>query len=640
MRWLKALILLSLFACSQATENLNVHTLVNGQALKLEKVSALAEIPRKGWQPDGLVVTQTGLIFFTDRENHRVMRLTPTGVLQVLAGNGEAGEVDGQGEAARFDHPTGLSLAANGELYLADTGNQRVRKLTQEGEVSTVQLSRQVDFLAPEALLIGQDQTLYISDGPSGRLFSLQDSVKKIMQTAPSLVPEALALTPSGQLIFADLQGIWLIESSGERSLLRANDSELRRVRGLTTDGNKGYYLSDAYLHRVLYWRPGAALEVLAGGPDAGDQDGDGHKARFSFPGALARGPAGELYLADSRNNRICKLQRDSKGHIQVSTLARSGSQGFGERRDGEDLSLPHGVLYDARQNLYIVSDYLHHRLLKISPDGVATPWLEPKQIEGEPIVLPAGLAQAADGTVFVSGSGRHRIHKITPDGKVTVLAGSGKVGFNDGKGSEASFYLPFGLAVGPDNTVYVADQGNHAIRKISPDGRVTTLAGNGSADWRDGLGRAARFNKPSGIAMHPDGSIWVADSWNHRLRRISPQGQVSTVLGDKVPGQVGFDPDRDFEQSLYVPEGLAINAEGEVFIADSWNHRIRKWEPASKRFITLAGNGRYLNFGAGFADARGYDARFSQPKGVALGPNGSLIVADTGNNRIRILEP
>ncbi|MGE3728034.1 MAG: hypothetical protein AB7I41_20935, partial [Candidatus Sericytochromatia bacterium] len=217
---------------------------------------------------------------------------------------------------------------------------------------------------------------------------------------------------------------------------------------------------------------------------------------------------------------------------------------------------------------------------------------------------------------------------------------GSGQVGLKDGKGKAAQFYLPFGLAVGPDNTVYVADQGNHAIRKIAPDGSVTTLAGNGEAGWRDAIGPAARLNKPSGVALHPDGSLWVADSWNHRIRKISPTGHVSTVVGEKVPGQPDFEPQRDHLNSLYVPEGLTINPLGEVFIADSWNHRIRKWSPQTSRLQTLAGNGKYLNFGGGFADGRGPDAYFSQPKGIALGPQGQLLVADTGNHRIRILEP
>lgn len=641
------LLLLLLTSCSaEPASTWQVRTLVNGQLVKLAKVSPTADTPRKGWQPEGLAVSAEGLVYFSDRENHRVLSITPTGVVQEFAGNGEAGDQEGTSDKARLRNPAGLALGSEGQLYLADSGNHVLREISATGEVKTLALSRQIDLKTPFSVLAGPNKSLYVADSASGRIFYLTERVQQVLQTAPTLLPEALAplapLAPNaqGHLLYADLQGLWQLEKNETRTLLRRHDSQLRRVRSLISDGKNGYFLSDPYLHRVLHWVPGGPLEAIAGGPDAGNKDGKGDEARFAFPGSLAKGPAGELYLADTRNNRICKLTPNAQGRYLVSTLARSGTQGFGERRAGEDLSLPHGVLYDARSHNYVVSDYLHNRLFKISAEGIATPWFEPTETNGEPLVLPAGLAQGPDGSIYVSGSGRHRIHKISPEGKISVLAGSGKVGFKDGKGKEAQFYLPFGLAVGPDNAVYVADQGNHAIRKIASDGTVSTLAGNGEAGWRDALGSAARFNKPSGLALHPDGSLWVADSWNHRLRRITPQGQVSTALGDKVPGQAGFEPERDHENSLYVPEGLAINASGEVFIADSWNHRIRKWEPKTSRLLTLAGSGKYLNFGGGYADGPGRDALFSQPKGVALGPQGQVLVADTGNHRIRVLEP
>lgn len=633
--------LLLLASCrAEPQSDWQVRTVVNGQFLKLAKSSPTADMPRKGWQPEGLAVSAEGLVYVSDRENHRILRITPTGVVQEHAGNGEAGEQDGIGDKARFRNPAGLSLGSDGQLYLADSGNHVLRQISANGEVKTVALSRQIEFKTPFSVLAGPDKSLYVADSASGRIFSLTDQLKQVLQTAPTLLPEALAPASPGRLLYADLQGLWRLEQNASRTLLRRHDSQLLRVRSLISDGKNGYFLSDPYLHRVLHWVPGAALEVIAGGPDAGQKDGKPEEARFAFPGSLAQGPAGELYLADTRNNRICKLTPNAQGKYQVSTLARSGTQGFGERRAGEDLSLPHGVIYDSRTQTYIVSDYLHNRLFKISAEGIATPWFEPSETHGEPLVLPAGLAQGPDGSIYVSGSGRHRIHKISPEGKISVLAGSGQVGFKDGKGKAAQFYLPFGLAVGPDNSVYVADQGNHAIRKIASDGTVTTLAGNGESGWQDAQGSAARFNKPSGVALHPDGSLWVADSWNHLIRKITPQGQVSTAVGEKVPGQADFDPQKDQQNSLYVPEGLVINAAGEVYIADSWNHRIRKWDPQTSRLQSLAGNGKFLNFGAGFADGRGQVAHFSQPKGVGLGPQGQVLVADTGNNRIRIMEP
>lgn len=634
--WLALLLL----GCRSEPPGWHVKTLVNGQMVKLAKSAPEAAVPRKGWQPEGLVVSEDGMVYFSDRENHRIMRVTPTGVIQEWAGNGDAGDLDGIADKARFRNPAGLAWGPDGQLFVADSGNRILRQISSLSEVSTVGLSRQIELRTPISVITSPNKTIYLADSASGRAYALSEQVKQVLQTAPQLLPEALATDAQGRLIYSDLQGIWRLENDGKRSLLRRHDSQLRRVRSMIFDGTKGFFLSDPYLHRVVYWEPGGPLTVIAGNGEAGHKDGLGEVARFSFPGSLALGPAGEVYLADTRNHRICKLSPNAKGQYVVSTLARSGTQGFGERRSGEDLSLPHGVLYDARSGHYLVSDYLHHRLLKVNEAGVATPWFEPADTQGEPMVLPAGLAQGPDGAVYVSASGRHRIHKISPEGKISVLAGSGQVGFKDGKGKAAQFYLPFGLAVDEQNNVYVADQGNHAIRRIAPDGTVITLAGYPEAGWQDGLGAVARFNKPSGLALHPDGSVWVADSWNHRLRRITPEGQVSTPELGPVPGQSGFEPVRDQENSLYVPEGLAINAGGEVFIADSWNHRIRKYLPETRRLLTLAGNGKYLNFGGGYADGQGRNAYFSQPKAVALGPKGQVLVADTGNHRIRIMEP
>jgi sugar lactone lactonase YvrE len=211
-----------------------------------------------------------------------------------------------------------------------------------------------------------------------------------------------------------------------------------------------------------------------------------------------------------------------------------------------------------------------------------------------------------------------------------------GEARFGDGHGEAAHFNLPFGLAIDAQENIYVADQSNHRIRKVSRSGVVSTLAGSGSAGFRDGPADQAQFDHPSGLALLPDGALLVADSWNHRLRRIDAQGQVSTWAGTGVPG---LTEGPRLSARLYAPDGVAVGPDGTVYVADTFNHRVRRILPDGT-VQSLAGNGELLLFGAGFANGRGTNARFNQPRALTLGRDGLLYVADTHNSRLRRLQP
>ena len=184
-------------------------------------------------------------------------------------------------------------------------------------------------------------------------------------------------------------------------------------------------------------------------------------------------------------------------------------------------------------------------------------------------------------GNLFVADRQNHRIRKITPAGRVTTLAGSGEAAFADGQGTEASFNEPFGLDVDQQGHVYVAEFRNHRIRKIAPDGRVTTLAGSGKATFADGQGAAAAFNEPSGVAVDLRGHVYVADGGNHRIRMITPQGHVTTLAGS---GKATFADGQGANASFNEPAGLAVDPQGHVYVADLFNHRIRKISPVKAR--------------------------------------------------------
>jgi sugar lactone lactonase YvrE len=256
---------------------------------------------------------------------------------------------------------------------------------------------------------------------------------------------------------------------------------------------------------------------------------------------------------------------------------------------------------------------------------------------------FPSGVAIDASGHVFVADQVNQRIRKVTPGGAVTTLAGSGSQAFADGTGAGASFRDPYGVAVDTSGNVFVGDANNHRIRKVTPGGVVTTLAGSSAAAFADGTGTGANFWLPHGTAVDASGNVIVADYKNHRIRKVTSEGVVTTLAGNGVcrrsddcpyTNAGAFADGAGTDAMFNFPTGVAIDASGNVFVADSGNTRIRKVTPGGV-VTTLAGSG-----GFAFADGTGAGASFHSPRGVAIDDYGNVLVADYGNNRIRLVTP
>jgi type II secretory pathway pseudopilin PulG len=242
---------------------------------------------------------------------------------------------------------------------------------------------------------------------------------------------------------------------------------------------------------------------------------------------------------------------------------------------------------------------------------------------------LPSDIAIDTAGNLYAVDTGSSRIRKIAPSGVVTTLAGSTQ-GFADGTGAAAQFSFPRGVTVDATGNVYVADTFTHRIRKVAPSGVVTTLAGSGIPGVADGTGVTAQFNNPSGVTVDSAGNIYVTESYNHRIRKISPMRIVTTLAGSTQ----GFADGTSTAAKFNEPQNVAIDSTGSIYVADGTNHRIRKITP-SGAVTTLAGSGV-----SGFADGTGASAQFNAPSGVAVDSDGNVYVADFNNNRIRKLVP
>jgi sugar lactone lactonase YvrE len=319
---------------------------------------------------------------------------------------------------------------------------------------------------------------------------------------------------------------------------------------------------------------------TFAGTGSGGSTDGPGTAATFSTPGGVAIDAAGNIYVADRFSHKIRKIIPLADGTCIVSTLAGSGIAA------------------------------------NVNGTGAAASF-----------DIPSGVAVDASGNVYVADYLNHSIRKITPAGVVSTLAGSGLTGGADGIGTAASFNRPSGIAIDTSGNLYVADNLNHSIRKITPTGTVSTFAGNGSPGSTDGIGTAASFNQPEAIAIDVSGNMYVADFWNHKIRKITASGIVSTLAGSGSPGSAdGIGAAASFTQ----PAGVATDMSGNIYVADWTNHKIRKITPAGV-VSTLAGDGS-----SGTADGIGAAASFSAPFGIVADASGNIYVSDGTTNKIR----
>ncbi len=578
--------------------------------------------------PSAVAVDSAGNIYVADSGDHTVRKVTAGGVVTTLAGtSGQAGSNDGPASSALFLYPYAVAVDAAGNVYVADNGNQNIREISPGGSVSTI---------------AGTSGTTGSADGTgSAALFNQ---------------PQGIAVDSTGNIYVSDTNNFTIrkIAAGGVVTTLAgaagqngASDGGGGSARfsypiGIAVDSAGNIYVADFDNDAVRKVTPGGSVSTLAGSlGTAGSADGQGGAAHFNHPEAVAVDGAGNVYVADTTNQTV----REITAGGSVSTLA--GTAGIGGRTDGSGAAAsffyPGGIASTGAGVVY-VADTGNHTIRAMASPGAVTTLAGNAGQRGDAdgtgsqalFAYPHGVAVDGSGHIYIADTNNNAIREMTTAGVVTTVAGDGGVppGSADGVGGAATFNGPEGVAVDSNGNLYIADTGNNTVRKISPGGSVTTLAGEaGVGGSSDGTGSAAHFNAPQGIAVDTAGNVYVADTNNDTIRKITAGGTVTTLAG--VAGQTGSGNGAGGSARFNRPCAVAVDTSGNVYVADFSNATIRKID-LSNTVTTLAG---YAG-NEGFTDGTGYLARFNQPYALTVDGSGYVYVADTYNRAIREVTP
>lgn len=587
--------------------------------------------------PVDLAFDARGNLYIAEALGHRIRMVSAEGVISTVAGTGARGYSGDGGPAteAALDTPQGIALDAAGNLYIADTGNHRVRRVDAEGRITTIAGN-------------GEDG----SGGDGGPAMEAQLSD-----------PSSVALDGAGNLYIADswahrirkvtAEGrISTVAGTGARGFSGdggpATEARISGPACVRVDAAGNLLVADRYNNRIRKISPDGRISTIAGNGyygAVGDSNGDGGAATaamLQWPGAVAIAPDGSLYVADTGADRIRRVAAD--GRIEAAAGARLPVfNGDGQAAVKAVLRYPFGLAVDSSGTLYI-ADTIHHRVRKVDSSGaiqtVAGTGQSGDSGDGAAAVQaqlasPHHVAVDPTGAIYIADTYNHRIRRVSPEGVITTVAGTGAAGFagDDGPASGARLNYPFAVALDREGNLYVADKENHRIRRISKDGRISTIAGTGTAGYSGDEGPAARaqLDTPSGVAVDASGNVYIADTYNNRIRKVTPDGVIVTVAGTGRFGYAG-DGGPATAAQLALPMGVAVDEEGNLYIADYLNRRVRRVSLEGV-MTTVAGDGR-----AGYSGDGGPApaAQLDFPHGLAVDPAGRLYVSDIGSHVVR----
>ena len=538
------------------------------------------------------------------------------------------GFVNGAGTAARFNSPTGIAIDSSGNLYVTDSKNNLIRKVTSAGAVTT---------LAGQILVSGStvgSGTAARFKGPTG--IAINGTTLYVTDTENQVIRKVTTAGVSSAFV-GTVGSPGSANGTGTAALFK-------RPQAAVVDGGGNVFVADTDNSTIRKATSAGVVTLFAGTAGSqGGTNGTGTVARFSKPTGIGRDASNNLYVTDVAGQTVRRITSAAV----VTTFA--GSNGVSGSTNGSTgtsarFSSPSGVVVDSSGNIFI-GDGANGTVRRITSAGAVTTFVGTAGSQGSTdgtgagamFYRPAGIARDANNNLYVADPVANTIRKITTGGVVTTLAGySAVVGANDNTGSLAGFRGPSGVVADSSGNLFIADTGNHTIRKVTPAGVVTTFAGlAGTAGSTNATGTSARFNSPNGLAIDSSNNIYVADTGNHTIRKVTSGGVVTTVAG--LAGASGSTNATGTSARFNSPAALAVTSAGILYVADTGNYTIRKIVLSTGAVTTLAGAAGT----SGTTDsATGTSARFGLIYGLGVASNGNIFVSDFSGSTIRKIVP
>jgi uncharacterized protein (TIGR03437 family) len=632
-----------------------------------------------------MTLDAAGNLYIADSNNHRIRRIAAdTGTITTIAGTGTAGYGGDNGPAASaiLNNPQGLIFDKDGNLLLSDTGNFRIRKIAANtGTISTIigtgtsgvtgdgGPATAATLAGVYSIALDAAGNLYLSDVSATRVRRVA-AADNVINTVAGGGGNVLSPDGGGAIGAGIPLGLGIgIDTQGSLLIAEANGFRIRKlINGLANDTVAPTVALAEPTTGMTYTSTSALLLLRGSAADNGtvvsvrwsnDRGGNGSASGASswlIPNVTLQPGINNITVTAwdvSGNAGSTELAVNYAPEQVVVTLAGTGM--IGDRGDGgpgtaAELYQPRGVAVDSKGNIY-VADTQNRRVRRISPSGQIAAFAGTGGLGSSGDGGPAAeatfnfpnvvIVDKADN-VYISDQLNHRIRKVTPDGKISTIAGTGEgfggFGGDGGPATAAQLNGQVGLAVDANGNLFIADRSNNRIRRIdAATGIITTIAGTGviGGDGDGGTATQAELSQPTGVAVDGAGNVYITDTGNRRIRRVSAaDGKISTIAGT---GAAGFSGDGGPATSallgLAYPATLAFDAAGDLYFADRNNHRIRKIALATGIITSVAGTGV-----AGFSgDGTGpVGTALSFPTSVAFDSAGNLIIADSGNNRVR----